>query len=207
MKKIVLLFIAFLLIFANSNAQIKLNLLDGKQIDLKNYVFHNSENYLDYSFVNSKGKTKNSFSDLNDVYSISINGKDSIIYSQILDEEFSVDEMSQIVIGRQLALKEYSPWWAFASGMIIGCGSMFIPMDATTKLLIPIAYTTGMAFVRPSDSYIRKRHENNMNDDLFVYGYKSTGRKKIFKNTTLGVLGGIFVSGAIWTTLYFANGE
>lgn len=207
MKNTILLIIITLLIVCNSKAQIKLNLLDGEQIKLDSYVFHTQENYIDYSFTKTNGKIKKSFADLNDVYSISLNGKDSIIYEQILEDEFSVDEMSLIVIGRQYSLNEYKPWWAFASGMIIGCGSMFVPIDPTTKLLIPIAYTTAMAFVRPSDSYIRKKHENNMHDDLFVYGYKSTGRKKIFKNTTLGVLGGFFVSGAIVTTLNIISKE
>ncbi len=190
-----------------TNAQTQLNLLNGNQIKLESYVFHNHENYMDYSFINKKGKTKKSYTNLNEIYSISLNGKDSIMYQQILEDEFSVSEMSRIVLARQFALKEYKPWWAFASGMLVGCGSMFLPLNGTTKLLIPIIYTTGMAFVRPANSYVRKKHEEYIYDDLFVYGYKSTGRKKIFKNTTLGVLGGIFVSGIVWSTLYFTSGN
>ncbi|MDD2636348.1 MAG: hypothetical protein PHW82_12730 [Bacteroidales bacterium] len=199
--------IIILLLSPTTNAQIQLNLLNGKELKLESYVFHNHENYMDYSFINKKGKTKQSYTDLNDVYSININGKDSIIYQQLIDEEFDVGEMSRIVMARQFALKEYKPWWAFASGVLVGCGSMFLPLNGTTKLIIPVIYTTGMAFVRPANSYIRKKHETEMHDNLFIYGYKSTGRKKIFKNTTLGVLSGIFVSGIVWSSLYFTSGN
>ncbi|MDD2385598.1 MAG: hypothetical protein PHP52_02320 [Bacteroidales bacterium] len=205
MKNTFLFLVIILVSSVTTNAQMQLNLLNGNQIKLESYVFHNHENYMDYSFINKKGKTKQSYADLNKVYSISLNGKDTVLYQQIIEDEYTVDEMSRIVMARQYSLKEYKPWWAFASGMLVGCGSMFLPLNGTTKLLIPIIYTTGMAFVRPANSYIRKNHETEMYDDLFVYGYKSTGRKKIFKNTTLGVLGGIFVSGIVWSTLYFTS--
>jgi len=203
-------FLFIFIVFASvstSTAQIKLNLLNGSEIKLASYVFHNHEDYMDYSFINKKGKTKQSYVDIGNVYSISLNGKDSILYQQVLDEEFTLDEMSRIVMARQYALKEYKPWWALASGMIVGCGTMFLPLNGTMKIMIPIIYTTGMAFVRPSNSYVRKQHEIEIHDDLFVYGYKSTGRKKIFKNTTLGVLGGIFISGIVWSTLYFSSAQ
>jgi hypothetical protein len=157
--------------------------------------------------MKKNGKLKNSYADFDDIYSINLNGVDSIMYQQLVEEEYTIDEMSRIVIARQNALNEYKPWWAFASGFVVGCGSLFLPVSGMTYMLVPIVYTASMAFVRPSNSIIRKRHEAEFNDDLYVYGYRSTGRKKIFKNTTLGVVGGIFVSGIILSTLYLTTEE
>ncbi len=202
------IFIALFSIFSTGFAQTQLNLLDGRQIKLDSYVFHTHEGYMNYSTIKNNGKIKNSFSDLDDVYSISINGKDSVIYEQLIEEEFSVDEMSRIVIGRQFAKQEYNPWWAFAAGMVVGSGPLLLPINGGMAIwLLPVAYTAGMAFVRPSKSYVIERHDYAVNDDLLVYGYRSTGRKKVLKNTALGVLGGVFASGIVLATLHYAGGQ
>ncbi|MDD3860681.1 MAG: hypothetical protein PHW83_10810, partial [Bacteroidales bacterium] len=88
-----------------------------------------------------------------------------------------------------------------------GCGSMFIPMDATTRLVIPIAYTLGMAFVKPTQSYIVKRYDDANGNEMLIYGYKNAGRKKIFKNTVIGTIGGVFLAGAIVGTLSIIDGD
>ncbi len=204
--KNILTLIILLSILLVGYSQNQLNLLDGRQIKLESYVFHTQEGYMNYSLLKKNNKIKNTYSELDNVFSISINGQDSIIYMQLLEEEFTVDEMSSIVIGRQNALQEYKPWWAFASGVAVGC-TLLLPMEGMSMWVFPIFYTAGMAFVRPSEKYVIKRHEYAINDDLYLYGYRSTGRKKIFKNTTLGVLSGIFVSGAILTTLHLAAAQ
>jgi len=207
MLKYLITSLLLLCLSSGAFSQIQLNLLDGRQIKLESYVFHSDQGYMDYSYMNKKDKVKNTYAELDDVYSININGKDSVIYKQMFEEEYALDEMNRIVLARQYAHQEYNPWWAYATGMIVGCGSMFLPMNGMTKLVFPLVYTAGIAFASPTNSFIRKRHEIEVNDEMFVYGYKSTGRKKIFKNSTLGVLGGIFASGIIWTTLYFSTAE
>lgn len=204
MKKLFFIVLASF-IFTVAYSQVKLNLLDGNQIKLDSYVFHSHEGYMTYTFANEKGKIKNSYAELDNVYSININNNDSILYQPMLEGEFSLADMTQIVVGKQYSIQEYKPWWALASGLVVGCGSMFIPMNGTTKLMIPIAYNIGMAFVRPSDSYILKRHDDVAGNEMLLWGYKSTGRKKIFKNTVIGTIGGIFISGIIWGTLYIAD--
>ncbi len=186
-------------------SQTRLNLIDGRQLKLESYVFNLDEGYMTYSFKKKNGKLKNSFSNTSDIYSISIDGKDSIIYKQDFMEEFTVEDMGYVVKGRQYATKEYKPWLAFVSGVVVGCGTMFLPVNGMAKLFLPVGYTLGMAFVGPSNSYIAKRHENYADNDLFLYGYRSNGKKKIFKNTTLGVLGGIFMSGIVWSTIYLTR--
>ncbi|MDD3860225.1 MAG: hypothetical protein PHW83_08495, partial [Bacteroidales bacterium] len=141
-------------------SQVRLSLLDGSQINLESYVFHNDEYYLDYSFLKDNGKLKNTYAYYNDIFSISVNGVDSIIYMPVEEGEFEIFDMQQVVYGRQYAQLDYNPWWAYVTGLVIGCGSMFIPMDATTRLVIPIAYTLGMAFVKPTQSYIVKRYDD-----------------------------------------------
>ena len=200
------LFITLSSILISGFTQTQLNLLDGRQIKLDSYVFHTHEGYMNYSFVKENGKLKNTYADLDDVYSISLNGADSVIYEQLLEEEYKLEEMSRIVEGRQDAIPEYKPWWAFASGMVVG-GFILLPMEGMTMWIIPAVYIAGMSFVRPSESYVLKRHDLAINDDLYLFGYRSTGRKKIFKNTALGVVSGLFVSGAILATLHFTGGQ
>jgi len=185
-------------------SQSQLNLLDGRQIKLESYVFHTSQGYMDYSFLKKNNKVKNTYADLNNVYSININGKDSIVYKQLLEEEFRVNEMGRIVLGRQDALQEYKPWWAFAAGMIVGSGSLLLPINGMAMFTIPIVYTGSMALLKPSKSYVMNKHESEIGDDLYLYGYQSTGRRKILKNTALGTLGGIFISGVVLASLHFA---
>lgn len=207
MKRLFILII-FLGVCSVLFSQTQLSLLDGRQIKLESYVFHYDEvEYINYSFIKSNGKLKKSFADVEDVYSISINGKDSVIYTPYEEGEFSVEQMQQIVYAKQFAQIEYNPWWAYITGFAVGCGSMFIPMDPFTRLLIPIAYTTSMALVKPTNSYIIKRHNYAEGNDMFLYGYKHTGRKKIFKNTVIGAIGGVFVASAIVTTLSLIEGE
>ncbi len=186
-------------------SQVKLSLLDGRQIKLESYVFHSEQSYMDYSFIKKNGKLKNSFADLEDVYSISINGKDSVIYAPFEEGEFEISQMQQIVYAKQFVQIEYNPWWAYVTGMVVGCGSMFIPMDDMTKMLIPIAFTAGMGFAKPSKSLIIKKHDFAQGDDWFVYGYQNGGRKKIFKNTVIGTVGGIFIAGVVVGTLSLIN--
>lgn len=205
MKKTLLL-IAIIFTISQGFSQVKLNLLDGNQIKLDSYVFHTHEGYIDYSYTNDKGKLKNSYVDLDDVFSMNINGSDSILYAPIVEEEFSVAEMNNIVEGRQFAYQEYNPWWAYLTGAAVGCGSMFLPFqNGTIKLLVPIFYVSGMAFAKPTKSYILKHHpEVEGNEDL-IWGYKNAGKRKIFKNTVIGTVGGIFISGVIWGSFYLYN--
>jgi hypothetical protein len=206
MKKLLIIILA---IFSSIGvfSQVRLSLLDGSQIKLESYVFHHEENYMDYSFIKDNGKLKNTYAYYNDVFSINVNGVDSIIYMPIEEGEFEIYDMQQVVYGRQYAQSDYNPWWAYVTGMIVGCGSMFIPMDATTRLVIPIAYTLGMAFVKPSESYIVKRYDDANNNEMLIYGYKNAGRKKIFKNTVIGTIGGVFLAGAIVGTLSIIDGD
>ncbi len=200
MKKLLSLIIV-LCISLSMFSQIKLSLLDGRQIKLESYVFHSADYYMDYSYAKSNGKIKNSYFDLEDVYSISINGVDSIIYAPFEEGEYAIAQMTQIVSGKQFVQKEYKPWWAYATGVIVGCGSMFIPMDPFTRLLIPIAFTAGMGFAKPTKSLIVRKHDFAVGDEWFIYGYQNGGRKKIFKNTVIGTVGGIFIAGAIVGTM------
>jgi hypothetical protein len=110
--------------------------------------------------------------------------------------------MQQIVYAKQFVQTEYNPWWAFAAGLAIGSSSMFLPVDGLTKLVAPVAYVAIVgSFVKPTKSYIIKKHDYAQGDEWFIYGYQNGGRKKIFSNTVLGTVGGIFIAGAIVGTL------
>jgi len=198
MKK-TLLFIAIIFTISQGFSQVKLNLLNGNQIKLDSYVFHTHEGYMDYSFSTEKGKLKNTYVDIDDVFSINISGSDSILYAPMVEEEFSVLEMTQIVAGRQFAYKEYNPWWAYVAGAVVSCGSMYLPFtNGFVKLVVPIIYFSSMSLVTPSKSYVLKHHPEVAGNEDLIWGYKNGGKRKIFKNTAIGGLGGIFLAGLIY---------
>lgn len=183
------------------HSQIKLSLLDGKQYDVNEYRLNDIDKYIEYKFIKSNGKINKGFADYDDIWSLNINGKDSMLYTQKLPEEYSVDEMRTLVLSRQYAIKEFNPWWAVGAGFIVGCGSLFLPLDPFSRIIIPIAYVGVMNFVKPSRSYVLRRYEMAAGNELFYYGYRDTARKKIFARSTAGVIGGVFVAGAIVGTL------
>ncbi|HOE38240.1 MAG TPA: hypothetical protein PLG05_03310 [Bacteroidales bacterium] len=205
--RLIILNVCLIILSLNLYSQINLSLLNGQQKTLDSYVFRSDEGveYMEFTFTKPNGKVKTSYIDCESVYSLSIDGKDSIFYYPIDHEEFSVEQMSVVVNARQLAIKEYKPWLATVGGLLIGSASMFIPLDPFTRLLIPVGYSVTMAFVKPPKSYVTNHYPQAADDEWFVYGYQNVGRKKIFKNTLIGTLGGVFVSGVVVGTLYLIN--
>ena len=205
------IFVTAILLLSGLTAfcQIQLSLLNGQQKTLESFLYRSDEgiDYLQYSYVKENGKLKTSYVDCEDVYSLNINGRDTIFYYPTEDGEFTLPEMTQVVSARQLAIKEYNPWWAFPTGVIVGCGSMFIPTDGMTKLVVPILYTVGMGFAKPREKYIYNHYDYARGDEWFVYGYQNAGRKKIFSKTLLGEVTGLFLAGAIAGTLYIIENK
>jgi hypothetical protein len=184
-----------------SKAQSQLSLLNGKLYNLDTFSLNESEKYIEFTYFKNSGKIKKNYADYTDIWSLNINGVDSIFYRQLEPEEYSFDEMKNLVLARQFAVKEYHPWWALPTGFIIGCVPMFMPLDPFSKILIPIAYVGAMNFVKPSKSYILHRYDFAAGNELFYYGYRDTARKKIFARSTAGVVGGVFLAGIIVGTL------
>jgi len=197
-RKLLLLVFFIVLSILNVLSQNKLSLLDGKVISLESYIFHEDENSISYTFLNKKGKTKEFFMDYSDIYSITIDGQDSIFYSPFEDNDYSIEEMKSIITGRQTAQKSVNPWWAFASGAAVGCGSMYIYDLKSARIAIPVGYVIGSLFVRPTESSIKRKYPEYANDNMFINGYQSTASKKIFRNSLLGTISGIFIYGAVW---------
>lgn len=202
-----LIYLCLLLINSNLFSQITLSLLNGQKRTLDTYVFKSEEgvDYIEYTFTKNNGKLSKSYVDFESVYSMSIDGSDTIFYYPMDSEEFSLEAMSLVVNGRQHAIIEYKPWLATLGGVFIGSAAMFVPIDPFSRLLIPVGYALSMAFVKPPKSLINKQYPQYANDEWFIYGYQNTGRKKIFKNTLIGTLGGVFVSGIVVGSLYLIN--
>ncbi len=205
--RLIVLNVCMIILSLNLYSQINLSLLNGQQKTLDSYVFRSDDGveYVEFTFTKPNGKVKTSYIDCESIYSLSIDGKDSIFYYPMDNEEFSLEQMSRVVNARQLAIADYKPWLATVSGLIVGSASLFIPLDPFTRLLIPVGYAITMGFVKPPKSYVEKHYPQAVNDEWFVYGYQNVGRKKIFKNTLVGTLGGVFVSGVIVGTLYLVN--
>ena len=190
--------ITVLLICAIAVAQTKLSLLDGTQYNVKEYTFFNDNgSSMEIKLEKKNGKIKTKFVDINDIWAVG----DTIMYVPTQEGEFSVDDMRDVVLGKQSAKTEYNAWWACASGFAVGAGSMLYFYGYMRRpmigLAVPIAYATGISFTRPTTKGIIKRHPEYQNNEYFVYGYKNKANKKIFTNTIIGTISGLIVGGIV----------
>jgi len=190
--------ISVLLICAIAFAQTKLSLLDGTQYNVKEYTFFNDNgSSMEIKLEKKNGKIKTKFVDINDIWAVG----DTIMYVPTQEGEFSVDDMRDVVLGKQSAKTEYNAWWACASGFAVGAGSMLYFYGYMRRpmigLAVPIAYATGISFTRPTTKGIIKRHPEYQNNEYFVYGYKNKANKKIFTNTIIGTISGLIVGGIV----------
>lgn len=193
MKNIISI-ILLVLLCTTAFSQTKLSLLDGTQYNVKQYTFFNDNgSSIEVKLEKKNDKLKTKFVDINDIWSIG----DTIMYVPTQEGEFSVDEMSNVVLGKQIAKNEFKPWWSFAAGFAVGAGSvLYIGAYENRPILslaIPIVYATGFSFVRPTKKGIIKRHPEYQDNEYFVYGYQNKGRRKIMLNTIIGTLGGMVV--------------
>lgn len=197
MRKIILISI-LILTSAITFSQAKLSLIDGSQYNIKDYSFlpdNNSPTELQIRMEKKNGKIKTKYFDTNDIWSIN----DSILYLPTQEGEFSVYDMKEVVLGKQIARDEFNAWWACASGFVVGAGSMIYIFSYERRPMlgfaVPIVYAAGFSFIRPTKRGIIKRHPEFQDDEYFVYGYQNKGRKKIFTNTIIGTLSGLVVGG------------
>ena len=169
-----------------------LTLLDGKKIELESYFIDNENACVFYTFLKKGTKIKTGSKFFEDIYSIN----DSIIYNPGSAEEYTISEMASVINGSSYALKNYEPWWAIVTGAVVGTCSMFgtnnkYISNSYIGFSIPIAYMTGMYFVKPSKSYIIKHYPEYSNNDMFVQGFRDAGSRKIFRNTAISTLSGV----------------
>lgn len=195
MKKAILFTIS-LLISAIAFSQVKLSLLDGTQYEAKDYSFFNdNSSSFEIKLEKKNGSIKKKFIEVNDVWSIN----DSVLYMPTEEGEFAVEDMRNVVLGKQIAKNEFNAWWACASGFVVGAGSMIYLYGYERRpmlgLAVPIIYATGISFTCPTKKGIIKRHPEYQDNEYFVYGYQNKGRRKIFTNTIIGTLSGIVVGG------------
>lgn len=174
------------------NAQNTINHLNGKRINAVKYQLDPEQSVLFYQFQKENGKTLTKSLELSDIYSIeSSDGTESIFYSP-MEDEFKIEEMQLVLEGKNSALNNYKPYWAFAAGFVAGAGSMLSPYPFYA-LSVPIALNVGLAFASPSKLHILINHHQDYDDEYFIYGYKQSGRKKILKNSVIGTVAGIGV--------------
>lgn len=197
MRSIISTIIALLICVATI-AQTKLSLLDGTQYNAKEYTFFNDNgSSMEIKIEKKNGKLKTKFIDLNEIWSVG----DSILYIPTQEGEFSVEDMSSVVLGKQTAKSEFNAWWACVSGFAVGAGSMLYFYGYMRRpmigLAVPIAYATGISFTRPTKRGIKKRHPEYSDNEYFIYGYQNKGNRKIFTNTIIGTLSGLLVGGLI----------
>lgn len=179
-------------------AQTKLSLLDGTQYNVKEYTFFNDNgSSMEIKLEKKNGKLKTKYIDINEIWSVG----DSVVYIPTQEGEYSVEDMRDVVIGKQTAKKEFNAWWAYAGGFAVGAGSIIYfggyRNQPLLSLAIPIAYATGISFTRPTKRGIIKRYPEYRDNECFVYGYKNRANKKIFTNTIISTLGGMVVGGIV----------
>lgn len=196
MKRLFIYSTIFLLLSSSAFSQITLSLLNGRKISLESYTNHDDEEYIEYQYKKKSGRLKTFYSDYSDIYSISIDGVDSIYYFPEDENSFSVDDMGRTLEGMQFAENEYKQhWWAFAAGAVVAGTSLQLPTYGTVKIVVPVAYLAAMAFVKPSKKEIYKKYPQFVGNNYFAYGFQRTARKKIIISTSFGMLAGFVVSG------------
>lgn len=196
--KIALLAILVAFISTNAEGQLKLSLLNGNNVNISEYTFYNDKNddYLEYKIAKKNGNFKTKYTEAKDVWSIN----DSIVYVQVEENEYSVEEMRNTVIGRQQAAQDYHAWWAGVTGFVVGAGSIMASSTyglSEVGIAGSIVYATGMSFVRPTKKSVKKKYPEYADNEYFVYGYQNKARKKIFVNTIVGTLSGLAVGGLV----------
>jgi len=195
MKNIISITI-LLLISTLAISQTQLSLLDGTQYMAKEYTFFNDNgSSMEIKLEKKNGKLKTKYIDVNDIWSLG----DTIMYVPTQEDEYSVEDMHNVVIGKQVAQKDFNAWWSYASGFAVGAGSMLYFYGYERRpmigLAVPIAYATGISFTRPTKKGIIKRNPQYADNEYFIYGYKNKGNRKIFTGTIIGTLSGIIVGG------------
>jgi len=176
----------------NLSAQNTIYHLNGKRINAVKFQIDNDQDVLFYQFTKNNGKALTKSIDLIDVYSIEMSdGTENYFYTP-QEDEYSVETMKLVLGGKNAALNDYKPYWAFGAGFILGAGSMLSPYPFYA-LSVPIALNVGLAFASPSKRYISKNYPNNYDDEYFIIGYKQSGRNKILKNSIFGSVAGIGV--------------
>jgi hypothetical protein len=55
-----------------------------------------------------------------------------------------------------------------------------------------------MIFVKPTKSYVYKKHPDYQGNTNFTYGFQREARKKILISTSFGMIAGLSLSGAAW---------
>ena len=149
-------------------------------------------------YINPKHLKKILKEDLDDVYSISNNKGEHILYvPDSTGDNFSVTEMHYFIIGSQDAKKRKFATLPFVSNLLLSAGagltgSFFAPI---APLMFTAVFSIPKIKIRPETM----RDPDNINVDAYVRGYKQESYKKRKIQTLVG--GGIGVLVGLATSL------
>ena len=191
----------------NLISQNKINLLNGKKIGFTSYITDSESQLIKYQFKCKKDNDKYRYLDMNDIFSITTNNYDSIIYQPIFEEELSIENMKYYVLGKQNALEHHKSWLWAAGGFFIGTGSLILPINNLIGLAIPISYSTTAGFMKPTPEKIASQLSDIPENEYFILGYQQNAKNKNLKSAIAGSAGGLVLSAAILTTIKLLSKE
>lgn len=196
MKRTILILVSLLfsgLLFSQN----KVYLLDGTYTNFESYKIDSENSYFFYTEYDRKNELRTSYYNLVDVFSITYNSKDSIIYYPYSEDEISVEDMKMVVIGKQDALKYHSSLPFMLIGGAVGGGCLFVPVNNLIGLGIPIVYSGSSLLFEPREKSIMKNNPDAIDNSFYIEGYQTAARNKNFKGAVYGSLGGLAVAAII----------
>lgn len=198
MKKMIrFLVISFCLISIASVSQNNIYLVDGKIVEFDSININIDDSYIIYSYHNRRNVLKTNYFEFTEVFSVTQNGNDTIIYYPIDEDELSVENMQYFLNGIYDCKKYHKSHWFFYSGLLVGAGAAILPIHNMVSLTIPIAYSTGTTFIKPNEERINSLVSQPTNNEYYVMGYQNAARNKNLKSAIWGSVGGLAVGAAV----------
>lgn len=149
-----LLLIIICLSTLNTISQNNIYLVDGEIIEFDSIEFNTSENFLIYAYHNKRNILKTDYFLYSEIFSVTYDGVDTIIYYPQNENELSIENMQYFLQGKYDCNEFHKSRRFFYSGLLVGAGAAVLPIHNIISLSIPAAYCIGTTFFKPSTDKI-----------------------------------------------------
>lgn len=184
--------------FLHASAQDTILTMSGYEISCSNISFNDFE--VHFEKVKKNGKSKSLKMHVSEVFSVTRNGVDSVLYVQdpMLGDDFSEQEMRIFIAGQQDARNNYKSWPTFAVGAAAGAGVAILAAGAfMATLAVPVVYPVAqlLPVIKIQESTISD--PNHRYNEIYASGYERVARsRKVIaglKGAAIGTLIGVGV--------------
>ncbi|MFM7016729.1 MAG: hypothetical protein ACKOX3_10425 [Bacteroidota bacterium] len=196
MKKsiqILVVCMATLLATTSLNAQQKITLLNGNEINVTSYSI--GEMFVNYKLAGDQPK-KLRLVDKFDVFSVTdANNSEEVLYKPADSLDFSVEEARVYMEGERAAHNYFDKTGSSVSSMYVGVASGVLGFYS-----VPLPFLYSMTMARKSPKQLPEEFKNYENNEAFKFGYNREARTIKFKQ---GLKFGYISLGVSLTMLVF----